>query len=208
MRVDLHIHTTAYSPCSVLTPEEMMSAAKEAGLDGVCITEHNKIWTADEARALSEQFELPVFRAMEVTTTGGDILVYGLETEPDGMVSPAELKTEVDRAGAVAIAAHPFRGFLLFGFQALQMDLSAAMDNPTFSQVHGLEVCNSMVTDDENNLAARVADELGLIKIGGSDAHKAEAIGTCVTIFNNTIANEQEMIAAILNRELILERAK
>jgi hypothetical protein len=65
-----------------------------------------------------------------------------------------------------------------------------------------------MVTDDENNLASRVADELGLIKIGGSDAHKAEAIGTCITVFNRPVNNEQELVASIMAREFSLERAK
>lgn len=208
MRLDLHLHTTAYSPCSVMTPDEMMIAAKNAGLDGVCITEHQRLWKAEDARALSERHGLAVFRGVEITTTGGDILVYGMEEEPEEMPTPAGLKQRVDAAGAVAIAAHPFRGFLVFGFGALEMDLDSAMDNPTFSCVHGLEVCNGLVTEEENNFATQVADALGLLKIGGSDAHRTVGVGTCVTVFEEHITDERALVQAILSGKYEVEKTK
>jgi len=191
-----------------MSPDEMMRAAKEAGLDGICVTEHDRIWKSEEARALSEKHGLPVFRGLEITTTGGDMIVFGLEEEPREMWTPAVLKQKVDESGGVAIAAHPFRGFLVFGFSALDMDLNDAMDNPTFAHVHGLEVCNSMVTADENNLARRVAEEMGLLKLGGSDAHKPTAVGTCVTEFEDTIENEEQLVAAILSGRFSVEKRK
>lgn len=208
MYLDLHVHTTACSPCSVMSPDELMVAAKDAGLDGVCITEHNAIWTPEQAIELSRKHGLAVFRGVEITTTGGDILVYGMDEVPEGLITPAALKRQVDDAGAVAIAAHPFRGFLVFGFGALELDVEGAMDNPTFSQVHGLEVCNGLVTDDENRFADQVADALGLIKIGGSDAHRAVGVGTCVVAFDEFIDDETALAAAILGRRCRLEKRR
>jgi predicted metal-dependent phosphoesterase TrpH len=191
-----------------MTPEETAEAAKRAGLDGFCVTEHHKLWSKREALELSERFGLLVLRGIEVTTTGGDILVYGLSQEPDGLISPAQLKMMVDEEGALAIAAHPFRGFLLFGFSSMSTDLKEAADNPTFKSVHGLEVCNSMVTDKENELAADVADALGLLKVGGSDAHSPAAVGRCVMNFHESLHDESELIALIRARAYTLERAK
>ncbi len=208
MIIDLHTHTTVHSPCSVMSPDEMMVAARDAGLDGICVTEHNRLWTPDDARALSERYGIAVFRGIEITTTGGDILVFGLEEEPHDMWTPAMLKEKVDRAGGVAIAAHPFRGFLVFGFSELQMDMDAAKDNPTFSQVHALEICNSMVTDQENEMARTVADAMGLFKVGGSDAHAPGKVGTCVTVFEERISDERELVAAILSGKHHVERLK
>ena len=208
MRIDLHNHTTVHSPCSTMSPDRMMEAAKETGLDGICITEHNKIWTPEEAAALSEKHGLPVFRGIEITTTGGDILVFGMEEEPIELWTPARLKEKVDEAGGVAIAAHPFRGFLVFGFGALKMDLGDAMDNPTFAQVHGLEICNSLVTDEENRLARRVAEEMGLLGVGGSDSHRAVAVGTCVTDFEDEITNEEQLVKAILSGRFQVEKTR
>lgn len=208
MRLDLHIHTTAYSACSHMTPDEMAESAKAAGLDGICITEHNKIWDPEEARSLGRKHGLPIFRGMEVTTTGGDILVFGLEEEPSGIWTPADLKARVDAAGGVAIAAHPFRGFLLFGLGALKLNLDEAVGNPTFSQVHGLEVCNSMATKDENDLARNVAEAMGLLSLGGSDAHRPDAVGTCVTSFDDWIEDDKGLVEAILSGRFTLERMK
>lgn len=208
MRLDLHIHTTAYSACSTMTPDQMAACAKAEGLDGICITEHNRMWDEQEARSLSRKHGFPIFRGMEVTTTGGDILVFGMEEEPAGMWTPAELKAKVDAAGGVAIAAHPFRGFLVFGFGALKMNLDDAAGNPTFAQVHGLEVCNSMATDEENDLAREVAEAMGLLRLGGSDAHRPEAVGTCVTSFEDWIEDEKGLVEAILSGRFTLERMK
>lgn len=208
MKLDLHIHTTEFSSCSTMSPDELMIAARENGLDGICITEHNRIWTKSQAKALSDKHGLAVFRGMEVTTTGGDILVFGLEEEPDGMWTPAMLKSKVDAVGGVAIAAHPFRGFLLFGFGDLKMQVQDALDNPTFSKVHGLEVCNGLVTETENNLAREVAEAAGLIMTGGSDAHRPEAVGTCVTEFHDFIVDEKELVQAILSSRFSLHKIK
>jgi predicted metal-dependent phosphoesterase TrpH len=199
MRIDLHVHTTAYSSCSVLSPEELMFAAKGADLDGVCITEHNRIWTRDDAKALSDKHGIAVFRGTEITTTGGDILVFGCEYIPDRMLAPAELKKHVDDAGGAAIAAHPFRGFHLFGFRSLGMPTEEAAKNPTFLNVHGLEVCNGMCTGEENRFSREVADVLGLVKLGGSDAHNANQVGRCVTVFLDRIDDEVQLARAILS---------
>ena len=124
------------------------------------------------------------------------------------MWTPATLKAKVDAAGGVAIAAHPFRGFLLFGFGALDMKLDDAISNPTFSQVHGLEVCNSMATDEENDLARKVAEAMDLLRVGGSDAHRPEAVGTCITTFEDWFNDERGLVAAILSRRFTVTRAK
>ena len=189
-------------------PTRAAIAAKEAGLDGICLTEHDKIWKPEDAQALSDKHGIAVFRGIEITTKAGDIVVFGMEEEPKEMWTPELLKEKVDNAGGLAISAHPFRGFLLFGFGALQMDLGQAVKDPTFACVHALEVCNSMVTDDENNMARKVAEELGLLKVGGSDAHKPEAMGTCVMVLDDTVRNESELVQAILSDRFTLERAK
>ncbi len=208
MRIDLHIHTTRYSSCSVLDPDELMFTAKGADLDGICITEHHRIWSPDEAKALSDKHGIAVFRGVEITTTGGDILVFGCEEIPHRMLTPAELKQRVDRVGGTAIAAHPFRGFLLFGFGGLGMPLEDAAKNPTFAAVHGLEICNSMCTGEENGFSRQVADLLGLVKIGGSDAHNGSQVGRCVTVFQDRIENDIQLAQAILGgRHTVIQEA-
>ncbi len=197
MKLDLHVHTKRHSSCSHMTPDQMMAAAVNAGLDAVCITEHDRVWDEREARALSAAYGIKVFRGMEVTTTGGDVLVFGVYEPPARMLSPGDLKQWVDKSEGLCIAAHPFRGFLLFGIGSMNLSLEDAASNPTFSCVHGMEVFNGLVTTAENELAGKVADELGLIKVGGSDAHSVQAVGTCVMDFHDDIERESDLIVAM-----------
>ena len=42
--VDMHIHTTNGASDSQLRPEEMAEIAKNIGLTGVNVTEHDRVW--------------------------------------------------------------------------------------------------------------------------------------------------------------------
>ncbi len=77
MLIDLHCHTQPLSACSSLTVEELIEAARRQGLDGVCLTEHDRLRPADETDRLAATHGLVVLRGMEVTTELGHALVYG-----------------------------------------------------------------------------------------------------------------------------------
>jgi len=108
-----------------------------------------------------------------------------------------DLRKEVEPVGGLMIAAHPFRGFLLFGISQLQLDLEQACKRSVFQHVDGLEIHNCKVTDPENDMARRVAERLGLLGVAGSDAHRLDEVGKCVTIFEREIRAEQELIEEI-----------
>ena len=48
MKFDLHMHTTRHSPDSFMGPFVMLRRAREVGLHGIVITEHDWLWTEDE----------------------------------------------------------------------------------------------------------------------------------------------------------------
>ena len=64
MLIDLHCHTTAHSACSAVLPDDLVIAAKSAGLDGVCLTEHDAFWPLELVRALGEKHGLVVLRGV------------------------------------------------------------------------------------------------------------------------------------------------
>jgi len=105
-----------------------------------------------------------------------------------------ELRMAVDRAGGVMIYAHPFRGFLLFGFSDLQMTVREACQRPVFQLLNAVETCSGKSTKKENNLALEVSKKLYLPGVGGSDAHSAGEIGRCVTVFNTKIRNTAGLV--------------
>ena len=197
MRVDLHIHTRPRSSCSAIDPSALLEEARRAGLDGVCLTEHQNRWSPEEIQELMEDHGIRVFQGNEITTNQGDILVFGYEKDVKGVVPIQDLRKEVEAVGGLMIAAHPFRGFLLFGISQLQLDVEQACKRAVFQHVDGLEIHNCKVTDPENDMARRVAERLGLRGVAGSDAHRLDEVGKCVTHFEREVRTERELIEEI-----------
>jgi predicted metal-dependent phosphoesterase TrpH len=74
--------------------------------------------------------------------------------------------------------------------------------------VDGLEVYNCKVTDPENKMAAQVAEKLGLLGVAGSDAHRLNEVGRCVTVFERTISTEKELVEELHTRRFTVEFLK
>ena len=51
--------------------------------------------------------------------------------------------------------------------------------------------------DDEDQVSIDMADRLGYLGIGGSDAHIVSHIGRCGTRFDQPVVNEQELVTAL-----------
>ena len=119
MIIDLHVHTNRLSVDSVLDPEEAIQQAKQRGLDGFCITEHNKLWQPEEIKRLRDKWNFLVLSGVEMDTVEGHILVFGLHEEIETFLRASELRQQVDEVGGVMIVAHPFKGFRVFGISQL-----------------------------------------------------------------------------------------
>jgi predicted metal-dependent phosphoesterase TrpH len=197
MRIDLHIHTRPKSPCSAIDPSALLEAARRSGLEGICLTEHQNRWTDGEVREWAQAGGIRIFQGNEITTSQGDILVFGLDRDVKGVVPIQDLRQEVEAARGLMIAAHPFRGFLLFGISQLRLDVEQACKRSVFQFVDGLEVYNCKVTDPENDMARQVAERLGLLGVAGSDAHRLEEMGRCVTVLEREVRTEQELIGEL-----------
>jgi len=195
--IDLHVHTYPASPCSVARVEDVILEAKRIGLDGVCLTDHNYIWDKARVEELRRKHDFLILRGNEITTDQGDMLVFGLERPIQGIIKLDELRILVSEAEGFIIAAHPFRGFLLFGSGQLGLTPEKAMERPLFKKVEGVEVLNSKVTEKENRFAAEVAKGTGLAGTGGSDAHQVSDVGLYATRFFSKIRNEKELIDAL-----------
>jgi len=197
MRIDLHIHTRPRSSCSAIDPSALLEEARRAGLDGICLTEHQNRWSPAELEEFMGASGIRVFQGNEITTNQGDILVFGYDRDVKGVVPIQELRKGVEEVGGLMIAAHPFRGFLLFGISQLQLDVGQACKRAVFQHVDGLEIQNCKVTDPENDMARRVSGRLGLLGVAGSDAHRLDEVGRCVTKFEREVRTERELIEEI-----------
>jgi predicted metal-dependent phosphoesterase TrpH len=185
MLIDLHCHTRVYSRCSALTPDALVRAAQSRGLDGVCLTEHDALWPADDVVRLARELSFPVFRGMEVTTEVGHVLVYGVEAFDARMAQLSELRRMVTDAGGVMFLAHPSRRYGTLG----PGDLLSMFD--------GVEAANGTESALQNADAAGMASRMRLPGIGGSDAHSVREVGTCGTRFGEAVACERDFVEAL-----------
>ncbi len=197
MTIDLHVHTSPASPCSSAPVDELIEEAKRIGLDGICLTDHNHVWESARVDELRQKHGFLILRGNEITTNQGDVLVFGLEKDIQGIVDLKELRREVEEVDGFMIVAHPFRGFLVVGVDEAGLTPEKAMERPLFNYVDAVEVLNGKVTEKENNFASRVTDGLGLLGTGGSDAHEVAEVGMYATEFYEVIKNEQDLIAAL-----------
>lgn len=171
---------------SGLTLDSLLARAKERGLDGVCLTEHNAVWQNKERlKEAGERHGIAVFRGMEVNTQYGHVLVYGLEAFRNIMFSFDELCNAVETEGGVLVLAHP---------QWTSMGQPPSPD-VIREHFHGIEVLNGEISNDASSYVESMANRLGKFGIGGSDSHSLEAVGRCATLFENRVSTDEEMVS-------------
>ncbi len=200
MLIDLHTHTQPLSHDSDLTPDALIEAAKKAGLDGVCLTEHDFFWEREKVEELGRRHDFLVIPGIEVNTESGHVVVFGLEEFVYGMHRLGELVELVEAAGGAMIAAHPYRRQLPFELTQegdWSEALERASENEAYSRVQAIETLNGRGTERQNAFSAAVCERHGLAQTAGSDAHSAVDVGTCATEFDGPISGLADLIAEL-----------
>ncbi|MBN1375205.1 MAG: PHP domain-containing protein [Dehalococcoidia bacterium] len=207
MKIDLHLHTSKLSPDSTLDPEEAIQTAISLGLDGICFTEHDRAWELTDIEDLSAKYQFPVFRGVEVMVKeGGEILVFGLNRNFTTVIDISSLRQMALEANAFMIAAHPFRGYPCHALTDFEKAAELVLKRPVFDKVDGLEGFNGRNMEGNNIFACQLANKLMLPVSGGSDAHAKNEMGKCVTIFENNICTEVELLAELKAKNFTGER--
>jgi predicted metal-dependent phosphoesterase TrpH len=195
--IDLHTHSSPASKCSSAPVDDLIEEAKRIGLDGICLTDHNFEWDDKKVNELKRKHDFLVLKGNEILTDQGDILVFGLDEDIEGVIKLDELRKKVEDAEGFMIAAHPFRGFLVVGVGQLGLTADKAKERNLFKLVDAVEVLNGKVTERENGLALEVGEGLGLTLVGGSDAHEVEEVGIYATHFPVEIKDEKDLVKAL-----------
>mgnify|MGYP003375420215 CR=1 FL=1 len=104
VRVDLHSHTM-WSGDSTTTPDEVEAAVTEAGLDVLCITDHNAIRGASE---LVGRLPCRVIVGEELRTHAGEIIGLFLAERVAAGTPPAEAARAIRAQGGIVYVPHPF----------------------------------------------------------------------------------------------------
>jgi predicted metal-dependent phosphoesterase TrpH len=170
VRVDMHSHTM-WSGDSTTTPDELAESVVRAGIDVLCVTDHNAIAGAVE---LAQSGALPcrVIVGEELRTRAGEVIgLFLTERVPFGL-SPVEAARAIRDQGGVVYVPHPFDP-MRHNLQPTALDELVAE-----GLVDAIEVFNAKTSLAHlNEQARRYADDHGLLRGAGSDAHVPEAIG-------------------------------
>lgn len=190
-RYETHLHTKETSACACATGKEQALQYKEAGYDGIIITDHffggntcipRKLsWEErinlffkgyENAKETGDKIGLKVFFGYEETFNGTDFLVYGLDKEwmlnhPEMEFFTIEQQYNAAKENrGMVIHAHPFR------------------DRPYIPQIRlfpnfvdGVEVINSSNHSEENIQAFKYAKDYKLPITCGSDGHSFKVLG-------------------------------
>jgi hypothetical protein len=186
---DLHIHT-AYSYDGTASVPDVLSRAKEVGLDVIAITDHDEIMGALKAFDMAPQFGIEVIPGIEITTAEGDMLALFVTQKIKPGRWLIETILDVGEAGGICIAPHPMaRGTAMKSLSA--QSILRALDHPVARRVLvGIETYNATLLDRESNLRAQKlwAENPGIAQVGNSDAHILQAIGSGATEFSGNTA--------------------
>lgn len=167
LRAEFHIHT-CHSHDSLVKIPDLLSTCAKKGINRIAITDHNVISGAFEAKALDPEH---VVIGEEIETSAGEILGYYMTELVPGGMSPMKTIEALKKQGALISVAHPFDDHRL-----------AFWRSETFAEVlkhvDALEVFNARCINPLfNQKALDCAEENGLLKTVGSDAHSLYELG-------------------------------
>ena len=177
MLVDLHMHEATYSSDSFLSLEEIATVARERGLNGICITDHDSMGLRDTADAFARETGFPIFTGVEYYSLQGDIVAFGIDDIPKGRVSAQDFIDHVKRQGGVCFAAHPFRD----NKRGLEEHLLEVRG------LDGIEAFNGSTSMEANLEALEHCRILGIQPVGASDCHVLRKIGVYATILPDDV---------------------
>lgn len=185
MLIDLHCHTLPLSQCSALRPEELVDLARERGLDGICLTEHDAFWPPSDLDELSRRTAFVVVSGVELTTDMGHVLAFGLPAGTPGLASASAAAEAARSAGALLFLAHPARDGLL------------RVSRETVDYFESVEAINGSDSRLQNVAATGLAHGFRLPGIAGSDAHSPAEVGRAATSFEAEVSDEASLLAAL-----------
>lgn len=195
-KYDFHIHSR-YSRDSETPLKEILRAAKNKGLNGIAICDHDEVKGGLKALEIvrdnpKKYGGMLIIPGTEVSTSKGHVLVLGITEKIPSFMSPEETTDLARDLNALSIIAHPYRK-AAHGIGYLEGTGADAAE--TFN--------SKCITNGANKKAAREAGRLGMPQTGGSDAHIAELVGQGYTLVETDENRQDTVFDAILRGKTI-----
>ena len=173
VRVDMHSHTM-FSGDSTTTLDEIVESVVEAGIDVLCVTDHNALEGAVRLqRELEGDGICRVIVGEEVRTHTGEIIGLFLTERISFGDNAVDTATQIRTQGGVMYVPHPF--------DPMRRNLTEAslIELTELGLVDAIEAHNSKTSLQSLNKRAReFGESRGLALGAGSDAHVPHALGS------------------------------
>ncbi len=188
MKIDLHVHSMERSTCAKSGEESQIQAALHAGLDGLALTDHNRLVPAAHLAELNKKYApFRIFTGIEVDADREHLLVIGVQDallEKPGWHYP-ELRDFVHWRGGFIALAHPFR----YGPE-IRVDLEQFPPD-------GIEVKSINTPTSREEEIRSIAGRLGLALLENTDAHIEEQIGRFCNELPGTARDDKELVGIL-----------
>ncbi|MFC7134572.1 MULTISPECIES: PHP domain-containing protein [Salinibaculum] len=197
LSVELHTHSSlSYDGRDPV--DSLLERAAAVGLDGLAVTDHDEIEASLDAAARAADYGLVGIPGMEVTCDAGHVLALGVEELVPAGLSFHDTLDRIHDAGGIAVVPHPF--------QESRSGVLANISRGDLTAADAIEVYNSrLLTGRANRQAERFADEAGMPKTAGSDAHISEMVGRAITNVDAAEPTVEAILAAIVDGRTTVE---
>ncbi|MBE6903629.1 MAG: PHP domain-containing protein [Ruminococcaceae bacterium] len=212
MKIDMHVHTSQASLCACVDAKETVQMYKDAGYDGIVLTNHyniyqfpfyensphktaeNFICAYENAKEEGDKIGLKVLLGCELsfTDSNNDYLLYGLDCDfiefiADKLnVSFSEfLKYKPENT--LIYQAHPFRNHMKITPPQLLDGIESYNGNPRH--------------DSRNEIAKEWAKKFSLKTVSGSDFHQPEDIAIGGIVTEKLIKDNTDLIELLKSQE-------
>ena len=177
-KYDLQMHTVysrspnfTFIQDAFITFDDLAASVKREDLVGIAITDHNTVAGALKFSAYAKSINLPavVIIGEEIRTLDGDVIGLQLQERIPPYRSIEETLDLIRENGGMAVAAHPYAKVGV-GEKIIRR-----------CRFDALETQNANYGEGVNSRARKLAEELSILQVGGSDAHEAKYIGNAYT---------------------------
>lgn len=183
-KIEFHIHTSA-SHDSILSKYFLFFMCKLKHVNCIAITDHNEIKGALKYKPFFEKKGINVIVGEEIFTKDGEIIGLYLEKRIEEGLSVEQTIKEIKKQNGLIYIPHPYdakRYKTVLDFEILKK----FRDDIDFIECHN----GRNVLDEYSVKQNKIADELNLRKIIGSDAHTFYEVGRNYCLVNSLERND------------------
>ena len=186
LKLDLHIHSQ-YSDDGAGSPKEIIKILQKKGFNGVAFTDHNTVKGGLNAIKIAPK-DFTIIPGIEISSRDGHIIGLNVKEDIPRGLSCEETIEKIISHGGTPIIPHLFRN--MSGIKKAKLEKN-------IKKINAIEVFNACSLPQTNLKTQKIAKQLKLGGVGGSDAHDPKYLGYAYTTFGTTHNNIDTLISEI-----------